>query len=473
MRQLFAFAVLPLLPLQLLIGCADASSLDPVDDDQLGAETGVAALDDKADSPNTGELRVRTGDLTVWLKVRGRTDHEGQTGSRLIIEGRASRDLADAMSWIPDDAFGEVVMNTKRKFQVVFDEPHELNTVLSGSPVFLSLTSTTGTPRNYNVRFAVEPRFAEFKGSSAIFVRDAVLPIFVRDGATNLRFRGLATVNGTSTGFSVSNDDDSEPTILREDDTRYTFDWTPTNLGLSMTPTTDPVTFSAFFESGRTASKAARLFPMVSKLAITSGDPYDDLVVQPTCSDATRACIVAANGSDDLGACGVYRDVRVCLQAGPICGEDSPDLELFEVPIDVSANLAAFTAACPRGGSECGLDRATLYRLPECLEALPDVNGLATMVLSMEDRQGEYWPVLEDGSLEEILQVSPFSMASGAAGELLSTLGAYAGSFEARYWVGEVEVNCQNCHEWQVIVLAYYPSAGRLFVLRGGYFWDS
>jgi len=462
---LFAFAVLP------FIGCADSTSI--ADDDELGAETGVAALDDKADSPNAGELRVRTGSLTVWLKVRGRTDHEGDTSSRLIIEGRASRDLADAMSWIPDDAFGEVVMKTKRKFEVVFDEPHELSTVLSGTPIYLSLTGTSGTPRTYNVRFAVEPRFADFKGSSAIFVRDAVLPVFVRDGATDLRFRGLSSVSGASTGFSVTNDDDSEPTVTREDDTRYTFDWAPTKLTLAMTPTTDVLTFSAFFGGNRKASKTARLFPMVSKLAITSGDPYDDLVIEPTCNDTTRACIADANGADDLGACGVYRDVRVCLQAGPICGADSPDLELFEVPVDVSANLAAFTAACPRGGSECRLDKATLYRLPECLEALPDVKGLATMVLSMEDQQGEYWPVLEDGSLEDVLGQSPFGMAGPAARELLSALGAYAGSFEARYWVGEVEVPCQNCHEWQVIVLAYYPSAGRLFVLRGGYFWDS
>ena len=297
----------------------------------------------------------------------------------------------------------------------------------------------------------------------------------MRDGLTDLRYRGLATVAEGPTWFSVGTDDDGDPVVARADDTHVECDWTYSALALAMSPTTDPVYFSAGWDAApaRHESKTAHLVPAVAKLAITASDPYDDLVLTPSCAPSVLACIAEQSGADDLGACGTYRDVRVCLADGPVCGEDSADLELFEIPVDLSLGLATFSAAGAHGGADGWLDAARFYRLPECLEALPDVGGLAAMVASMNGTAGEAWPVLEDGGRDEVLGHSPLAMAPAEAAALLAELDARAGSLEARYWLGETEVPCQKCHEGEVVILAYSPEVGRLFVLRGGYFWDS
>jgi len=96
-------------------------------------------------------------------------------------------------------------------------------------------------------------------------------------------------------------------------------------------PTAKYVAFETLKDPTRMPGESARLVPTVVKLAMTAGDPYETLVIAPTCDEAVKSCIALQDGADDLGACGSYRDVSACVTAGPLCGDDSADLEACQL----------------------------------------------------------------------------------------------------------------------------------------------
>lgn len=408
----------------LFAACADPTVVD----EPIGPATAIANVDSKADGTTSSELRARAGEMTVWTRVRATTDHASDYGFRVVVHGRASRDLEPAFAWVPDDAFGEARVVSARRFELVLDEAHEISTVMSGAPIFVTLRAKSGTNRDYYVRLELEPRFAAFKGSKTIFVREDVQPIYVRDGLTNLRFRGLASTTAPADHFAATTDDDSDAEVHALDATTFTLDWSFTNLALAMTPSTNPVRFAATFGT-RVESKQAELAPSVIGLAVSTEDPYLSLIHERTCDADVRACI--ADSGDDLGDCGSYREVQTCLASGPICGADSPDLELF--PIDVSGLGVAGLAG---------------FRLPDCLAALPDVAGLAHMLRNM-DAYDRDW----DG-----ITVTRGDLAVELGARLdLGTLDGWAGSMSAEHWFA--------LSDDLTLVVVYYPSVGRLFAL--------
>lgn len=453
--------------------CADETVI--VDDEADGPVAMQAELDNKADSATGSELRARVGQITLWLDVRAIADHASPSGQRVVISGRASRNLASVFSWVPDDAFGEAALVSARKFEITLDEAHEINSVLSGAPLYLSLTSTTGTPREYYARIAVEPRLWKFTGSRDIWLRDAILPVYVRDGRDNLRYRALATTTSAPTSFFAYTDDDSDPEVRVVDATTFELDWTYAGLSLAMTPSTDPVQFSASWgepPAQRAVRKTALIAPTVVKLAMSTEDPYLSLVLDRTCDLAVRDCIALHAGNDDLGACGTYREVATCLAAGPICGEDSPDLELFPVAShELTDNVAAFNEAAPGGGSWSSVSDVALFRLPECLEANPDGEGLAHMLMNLQEYGGAWAGAAL--TRDEVLAQSPFSMAPDAARQLLGAFDGFVGGTNAQHWYATSEASCHNCHAWQTFIVIYYPEVGRVFALLGEYGWDS
>jgi len=292
------------------LACADVPAGD---DDAGGVLAGEAALDLKADGSSGNELRVRAGEMSVWLRTATEVG-VGDFGTRVVIFGRASRDLDNAFSWVPDDAFGEAQLTSARKFKVVLDEGHEVNSILSGQPIFVTLHAKTGTLRDYVVRIALEPRLYGFTGSRQIWLRDAVLPVYVRDGLSNLRYRGHATVNDDTAALEVEADD--APTVIAEEPGDFAFDWTYEGLAQALTPSHDTFSFIATSET-LDAEKRAKLAPFVVKVAMTADDPYNDLIPLRTCDETVRQCIVDAGDLADLGHCAVYREVQICMASLP------------------------------------------------------------------------------------------------------------------------------------------------------------
>ncbi len=459
----FSWVLAPSVALMLgaAAGCVDGPALDAEVD---GPEAAVASIDGKADGAAPSELRVRTGQLTVWLDVRARADVHGAYGPRVVIAGRASRDLESAMSWVPDDAFGEVTIKSKRTFEIVLDEGHEINTVLSGSPLYLTLRSKTGTPRDYYLRIVLEPRLTNFSGSKDVWLRDALLPVYVRDGRWNLQYRALATTTSAAASFTVATSDDNDPTVRMAGALRYEADWGYGGVIGVMTPARDRVTFSASWggSAPRTATKQASVVATVAKVAIATEDPYVSLVVSPVCDDSVRRCIGLQNGDDNLGLCGTYRDVAVCLWNGPICGDQSPALALREVDApELQSNLTLFNEAQARAGAAGNFADVIDYRLPVCLLAAPD---LATVVGLARELEGGAFDGGRVITREELLATRMFGDANAGAG-LLGVLDGWQGSTKASYWYSEQVAGGAG----SALVVAYYAETGRVFTLHGSF----
>ncbi|WP_434300765.1 hypothetical protein [Corallococcus exiguus] len=227
----------------------------------------------------------------------------------LVIRATANRYLADVLSFVPDDAFGDANVISERRFEIVLHEGHELNTMLSGLPLFVKVTTNTGTPRSYTARIVVAPRFYDFRGDSGIWIDEAVTPRYVVQGNENLIYRGHAAVAGCTDWLSVTAPDGIPSVYGRPN---YKLDWTYTKLHEAIDPHTVPLAFSAGGDNGATMQKTARLVARVTEFALTDGDAYDVWPSAP-CDPAVSACYHSKPaGTTDFSQCGTYRQVLRC-----------------------------------------------------------------------------------------------------------------------------------------------------------------
>jgi hypothetical protein len=279
------------------LGCGDTLEVEP-----QGPVTDELVDDGKFDRVS-GELRVRAGDMTVWVDAQlWQASSEPPTW---IIEGRASRNLAEVFSWVPDDAFGQAEIVSARRFRIALDS-HEANSLLSGLPLLVSLRPTGAPERTHTARLRVEPGLGRFFGSSGVFVDQALQPVWL-DGnvayrthvhvASGAELEGVTTLDGGSQGLE------------RLDSATYRMDWSFERLrqvGLRR------VAFVAHSEDGATLTKWATVQWVVARLGLTTEDPY---VVWPSaeCRLAVRRCLDGLPGSRrDTGACGSFREVLAC-----------------------------------------------------------------------------------------------------------------------------------------------------------------
>ncbi len=253
-----------------------------------------------------GEVRVRVGELTVWVKPLVKPAY---VAGELVatIEGRASRDLADVFSFVPDDAFGNATLTGKRTFSIALRGGSELNSILSGLPLFVRLESGG---RTWFASIDLGARFARFAGDSGLFVESAIRPVYFEDGVSNLRYRGRASAPG-ATSLTASTDDDSDGDVLARGAGKFDIDWDYNRFQLVFDYPEFPVFFSAF-GGPKELHKTAGVDLVVGKVGLTTQDPYE---VWPTtsCSKSVRACLQKLPaGTKDLGACGTYRQVARC-----------------------------------------------------------------------------------------------------------------------------------------------------------------
>ncbi len=233
-----------LLSLAVIPACVD------VDDDVPEGEDGVGDFDDATtdDKADTGEIRARIDGMTVWVDPVARKTAAGWT-----VDARASRNLEDVHAWVPDDAFATTAVTGPRTFTVTFAFGHELNTMLSGTPIFVDVDPVTGDTATAAV--FVKPRLTGFGGSSKLYVHKTVTPVLASGG---LAYRGQVTV---SEGYGEVASTGGAVTPL--DATHVAIDWTYDALATGVRVTA---------RGSAVVSKTATLEVAVARLGLTRLD---------------------------------------------------------------------------------------------------------------------------------------------------------------------------------------------------------
>lgn len=156
--------------------CTPADADGPGEDETLpwsGDSETVLVDDDKADS---GEpLRVRADGMTIWFRPALEAIGEGGA-QRFVVRGRTSRNLADAFSFVPDDAFGRATVTGPRTFEIELDA-HETNSVLFGNRLLVRLETIDG--RTYTAMVRARARVVGVAGTGAIFPSAAIGAVYV------------------------------------------------------------------------------------------------------------------------------------------------------------------------------------------------------------------------------------------------------------------------------------------------------
>lgn len=317
--------LLPLsLPALLLLQCAPLESSE-------STNLGEVALDAKADGAT---LTRKLANLGVTLDPYATlvTFDDGGRGYRLT--GKTSKNLDAVFAFVPDDAFAEARTTGKRTFAIDVRQGHELNTLLSGLPLFVTLDPASGSTVTAAIWFT--PRYLGFSGSSAIVIDSRIKPIW---SGGDVLYRGAAELKGSYTHLEASTDDDLTPHIVATSKRRFRIDLTYRELELAADPPNDPIFFHAFNADGASVHKQARIGVAVGRFELTSEDAY---AAWPNdCRATTQSCIDTslAAGTLDLETCGSYRQVLAC---GPIAIADEPSLD--QVAADFRAALVGWYA---------------------------------------------------------------------------------------------------------------------------------
>ncbi|MCP3139318.1 hypothetical protein [Pyxidicoccus xibeiensis] len=387
----------------------------------------------------------------------------------LVIRGTTNRYLQDVFSFVPDDAFGTANIISERRFEVVLEEGHELNTVLSGLPLFISIDTFTGYPTRYYARLVVAPRFFDLRGSTSINIHEDVEPKYVWNAARtdNLMYRGRVDAAASSLIVTAP---DGTPVVTRVDADTFQLDWRYPAVHQAIDPHTTPLTFTATLNDGTVVSRTARPVARVTELAIsTNDDPYNTWPSQ-ACLPAVYNCIHALPASTlDYGACGTQRQVSRCMYASAC--EVLPGQPLSLTEID-SASLEPARLAFNQGSSSTdwyALNSIDAYSTPQCpatpvtIQAVMDHFNATTQTLP----PAEYGEFTDRAGL-----VDNFFFGSSSS-PLLAAIDSFAGGGPIQAWLAWEEISCHNCHDYAEYAVLYYPNSRKVIVLKGhhGYDW--
>lgn len=283
-----------LLPVLLLVACG-------VQEAAIGATEADVSADDASELTNP-ELKVATTGITVWL--RSYAVREVREGLNVIVlRGRASVNLENAFSYVPDDGFCATRTLSARTFEIACDASHEVNSLLSGLPLFVRLDQPGG--RSATVRYVLEPRFVDATGTARIWVSTAVKPIYVPE--VGLTYRGKVR-SGGATAAVVG----GVPAKLSRRGSGE--EW---NVDFGFEALRDAALgagarFTLNVEGIEYVKKAGLAFGVTGLELARTDDAYAYWPT-PSCSSATQACLNAAGPeANDYEACGSYREVQRC-----------------------------------------------------------------------------------------------------------------------------------------------------------------
>jgi hypothetical protein len=285
-----------------LLGCLEIDEDDDIPEGEDGVgDYDVVTTDDKADA--TSEIRTRIDGLTVWMDPVAYTfEWEGNTYWR--IDGRASRNLERVFTFVSDDVFCTADLTGKRTFTITFGDDHEINTILSGMPLFITIDPVTGEEATAGLWIA--PRTARWSGASSIYVKEAIDPVWVGGG---LVYRGGARLNSSWGGAIVTVDAGTAPKKTTQGQ-NVILDWTFDGMKMTMAHEGTPLHVSAT-RDGTTVTRNAGIDVRTTKLGLTRGAAHEEWANE--CRPAVTACVQALPaGTTDLSRCGSYRDILAC-----------------------------------------------------------------------------------------------------------------------------------------------------------------
>jgi hypothetical protein len=459
-RSLSWLAIATLSPSFVSLGCASVSPEQGTDSE-----------------PNdvAHTVQMVTGKQGNWrLYVSDHGAFEDRNGQRVVVfRASTNRNISDAFSFVPDDAFGTVNLLGPRSFEIVLHVGSELNSILSGLPLFLTITpQNTSTAQPIYAQVKIAPEFGDFTGTSSLWITKEIRPIYVKTDTNNpLRYRGKVAGKTALESLNVYNDDDSDPEVTRVDAKKFNFDWNFNNLALSADPPTDPMYFSAKTASGTQLSKKAYVQMQVTGVELSFNDPYDQWP-SPTCMPSVYECVKNSPASvSDYEACGDYRQVQVCKYADEcsVYGTAPLSLSALDLGDTVSSSVTTYNQACNKGYTWCGV-KASGFSIPYCAAnpSLPAVVALLEQQIQGFIAGGSY-------ITREQLETKPFFSSAYSSGgpALLASLDALGGGGDVQAYTATSELSCHNCHEFQDEIVLFYPQTGVVIRLTGTHGYDS
>lgn len=447
------------IPLLLALGCG-ASGSHP--DAQKQGEWEDALLTERL-SATTSELRVRADDLTLWIEEL--TTQAVRSGTlQVTIKARTSSNISSVSSSVPDDAFGRTVQVGPRSFEITLRDGHEINTILSGLPLFLNIKLSSG--KIYGAKLSLAAKLSPSAGP--VSVDPYVRPIYHRDSA-NLRYRGYATTSAT--GLALSSMGGTAPSLGRPTGSRHPFDWEYSGLASLLDAKSDQVVFETT-SAGTTTRQQSAVLLAVRDVGLGLGDP-DVRWPTPACTRTVYDCITALPASTkDFSACGSYRDVARCMGVDLCDVVPTPAVPFALASKDASSLAAAVKSAhdaCPRtGGSWCSVGPASAFDYPRCVAMTPTRAQVTEAALAATDPSGAF-----DPRYGRILTRAELLMQQTFKGGLLTAIDTYAGDTDVYATLLESEESCHNCHQFSIKFVLYYPRTRTVVVVDGSYGYDS
>ncbi len=267
--------------------------------------------DDTGKADADSELRVRTGDTTIWM-TKDLLRRETAGGPELVLRGRASRNVTEGMGFIFDDPYGDFFQRSARSFEVVWPISTARGLV-DGVDQFVrtAFTPSAGRPDSLTSRIVVRPRFSSFSGASSVYLTAELTPV-VLGGAVVYRAKGRTSA--AMTGLTATVDGVALTDLRRTDSTHFEIDLAPDHAFAiaGSSAANAKLVIVAKLASGSSVTKNARLGVSIKKLGVTAGDAYDQWP-RLGCTTQTRSCLNALPmGTLDLGSCGEAIAVLQC-----------------------------------------------------------------------------------------------------------------------------------------------------------------
>ncbi|MGE0872810.1 MAG: hypothetical protein AB7P03_29920 [Kofleriaceae bacterium] len=286
--------------------CTDSTSNDDGDDI---TEVDASGDDGKADAAS--ELKVRTGETSVWM-TKQLERRETADGPLFVLRGRASRNITSGTGFVFDDPYGDFASNTPRTFEVAWPVS-TARTLVDGVDQFVRLqfVHSATRPDTLTSRVVVRPRLAAFTGSSSIYLTAELTPV-VYGGVVVYRARGrssapLAALAVTANGQALTD-------VRIVDSTHFEIDLDPElAFAIAGSGAADAeLSIAAELAAGNVVTKHARLGLAIKKLGITAGD-VEQTWPRLGCTTATSSCLQGLlDGTLDLGGCGEAIAVLPC-----------------------------------------------------------------------------------------------------------------------------------------------------------------
>jgi hypothetical protein len=412
------------------------------------AADGQVEHTDAAESPATVQHGTFGVTVHTWAEL--------SAGDDVTFTGRASRNLREVFSFVPDDAFGTAEAD-RRDFRLTLARGHEANTLLSGLPILLRVQPQSGTPDTFFVQVVGAPRVRRGSGSSQVFVAADVVPVYLVDSAgAKLAYRATTTAPAAATGvtFQVGSATLSAVRTASGWSVDFTYEQLTAALRLPLV-----VTATA---PGRSYAKTVELGVTLRSLDITTEDPYDHWPRQ-ACGEAAHACVAA--DPVDLGGCGRYREVQACVFQVE-CERTFGAVETQDAA--VAAAQADFNARAQTGGQWARIAGTRVFDLQGCGDF-----SLASVVDLFAAEQGA--PEFAQGRVLTST-ATPFTTTtySPAGPAVLDAANAFGAQTNPLVWhYARDNGSCHNCTEFDDRVILLYPGTWRVVVLDGIHGYDS